>query len=97
MSRQATSAVDGSRASGRRSSQMSCFDQFTTYPVIAGLLGSLALTRVVASLFYQTNAHDPVTYATVPAVLTGARFLTCALPAWRAGRVEPATALRADS
>jgi ABC-type antimicrobial peptide transport system permease subunit len=76
---------------------MSCFDKFTTYSVIAGLLGSLALTRVVVSLLYQTNTHDLVTYATVAAVLTAARFLTCALSAWRAGRVEPATALRADS
>jgi hypothetical protein len=45
----------------------------------------------------ENVAHDLVTYATVPAVLTAARFLTCALSAWRAGRVEPATALRADS
>ena len=46
---------------------------------------------------HHTNAHDLVTCATVPPVLTAARFLTCALSAWRAERVEPATALRADS
>ncbi len=76
---------------------MSGFDKFTTSSVIAGLLGSLALTRVVASLLYEINAHDLVTCATVPAVLTAARFLTCARSAWRAGRVDVATALRADS
>jgi putative ABC transport system permease protein len=62
----------------------------------AGLLTSLILSRVVASLLYRTNALDPVTFALVPAVLAAAGFLACALPAWRAGRVEPATALRAD-
>jgi alkylated DNA nucleotide flippase Atl1 len=53
---------------------MSRFDKFTTYSVIAELLGSLALTRVVVSVLSQTNAHDLVTYATVPAVLTAAAF-----------------------
>jgi predicted permease len=62
----------------------------------AGLLGSLALARLVSSLLYRTNAYDPVTFATVPAVLAVAAFMACALPAWRAARVEPMTALRED-
>jgi predicted permease len=62
----------------------------------AGLVTSLILSRVVASLLYRTNALDPVTFALVPAVLAAAGFTACALPAWRAGLVEPATALRAD-
>ena len=65
--------------------------------LIAGMLGSLAVARAAASLLYQTNPYDLVTFTTVPAVLAAAGFLACALPAWRAGRVEPATALRADS
>lgn len=56
-----------------------------------------SLTQLAASLLYQTNAYDLVTFATVSAVLAAAGLLACALPAWRAGRVEPATALRADS
>jgi predicted lysophospholipase L1 biosynthesis ABC-type transport system permease subunit len=62
----------------------------------AGLVISLILSRVVASLLYRTNALDPATFALVPGVLAAAGFMACALPAWRAGRVEPATALRAD-
>jgi hypothetical protein len=50
----------------------------------------------VASLLYQTNAQAFVTDGIVPAALTAAR-LTCALSAWRAGHVEPATALGAES
>ena len=64
--------------------------------LFVGLLGSLALTRVVASLLYQTNPYDPLAFAIIPAALIPAAFMACALPAWRAARVEPTTALRAD-
>ena len=58
--------------------------------------GSLALTRVVASLLYQTNPYDLLAFAIIPAVLVPAALMACALPAWRAARVEPTTALRAE-
>jgi putative ABC transport system permease protein len=64
--------------------------------LFVGLLGSLALTRVVASRLYQTNPYDLLAFAIIPAVLVPAAFMACALPAWRAARVEPTTALRAD-
>jgi putative ABC transport system permease protein len=64
--------------------------------LIAGLIGSLGLTRLVTSLLYQTNPYDPVTFITVPAVLAGVAFIACALPAWRAARVDPIIALRAE-
>lgn len=64
--------------------------------LIAGLLGSLVLTRLLASLLYLTNPYDLITFVTVPAVLDLAAFMACALPAWRAARVEPITALRAE-
>jgi len=60
-----------------------------------GLLGSLALTRVVASLLYQTSPYDFLAFAIIPAVLVPAALMACALPAWRAARVEPTRALRA--
>ena len=59
-------------------------------------LGSPAFSRVAASLLYKTNADELVTYATVPAVIIAARSVTYALSAWRAGRAEQATALRAN-
>ena len=61
-----------------------------------GLLCSLALTRVMASLLYRTSPYDLVAFAIIPAVLVPAAFTACALPAWRAARVEPTTALRAE-
>jgi predicted permease len=57
---------------------------------------SLGLTRFLASLLYQTNPYDLVTFVSVPVVLAVAALIACALPAWRAACVEPLQALRAD-
>jgi predicted permease len=64
--------------------------------VAAGLIASFGLTRFVASLLYQTDPFDIGTFITVPAVLTVVAVAACALPAWRAARVDPITALRAE-
>jgi ABC-type antimicrobial peptide transport system permease subunit len=61
-----------------------------------GAIGSYLAARAVASLLYQTESHDPVTFATVPVVLALTALLACALPAYRASRVEPVSALRAE-
>lgn len=63
---------------------------------VAGLAGSLAFTRFLSSLLYQSDPYDPVTFAVVPAVLIPVALLACAIPAWRASRVEPIAALRTD-
>jgi putative ABC transport system permease protein len=64
--------------------------------LIVGLTASLALTRLVTSLLYQTDHHDAVTFVTVALVVSVSALLACALPAWRAASVEPLKALRAD-
>jgi len=61
-----------------------------------GLLGSIALTRLVASLLHQSNPYDLQALAVIPAVLVPAALLACAIPAWRAARVDPITVLRAE-
>ncbi|HXG54241.1 MAG TPA: ABC transporter permease [Vicinamibacterales bacterium] len=61
-----------------------------------GLLGSLILMPFLASLLYQTNQYDLLTFVTVPVVLATGALIACALPAWRAASVEPITALRAE-
>jgi putative ABC transport system permease protein len=62
----------------------------------AGLAGSLALARILAGLLYQVSATDPFTYAAAAILLGCVALLACGLPAARAARVEPMTALRVE-
>jgi putative ABC transport system permease protein len=64
--------------------------------VLVGLGGAALLTRVLASLLFETEPFDPVTFAGTSAVLLCAAFVACCVPARRATRVDPSTALRAE-
>jgi putative ABC transport system permease protein len=59
-----------------------------------GLVGSLALARIVQSLLFGINATDPLTLAAVVALLVAAALLACYLPARRAAKIDPMVALR---
>jgi predicted permease len=59
-----------------------------------GMVGSFALGRVVQSMLYGVGPTDPRVFLMVLAVLVGAAFAACMLPAGRATRVDPAAALR---
>ncbi len=61
-----------------------------------GVVFALLLGRVIAGLLYGVGPHDPVTFAAVVALLLGAAFLACWVPARRASRVDPLIALRAE-
>ncbi|HEX7121800.1 MAG TPA: ADOP family duplicated permease [Gemmatimonadaceae bacterium] len=64
--------------------------------IVAGVSLALAAGRLVASLLYGVAPNDPVTIALVVALLLAVATLAALVPAWRAARVDPVTALRTE-
>jgi predicted permease len=64
--------------------------------ILLGVIGALALTRVLANSLFEVTPSDPVTFATVSAVLLTVALLAAAVPARRATRVDPLVALRQE-
>jgi predicted permease len=62
--------------------------------VTIGLLGALALTRLIRGFLYGVSATDPATFVGVAILLIIVALLASYLPAWRAMRVDPGVALR---
>ena len=61
---------------------------------VIGLMGAVATHRLLTSLLYGVSDTDPVTYVCVTMLLIAIRLAACAVPAWRAARVDPVVALR---
>ncbi|HEU0078585.1 MAG TPA: FtsX-like permease family protein, partial [Longimicrobiaceae bacterium] len=61
-----------------------------------GLAAALAATRLLAGFLHGVSATDPATFLAVPALLAAVALLASWLPARRAARVDPMTALRTD-
>jgi hypothetical protein len=65
--------------------------------VALGVVGAMALTRVLSVLFYGVGALDAPTYAAVATGLGAVALVATYLPARRAARVDPVIALRTDA
>jgi putative ABC transport system permease protein len=67
----------------------------TAIGIAAGIGGALAASGALSALLFGISRLDPITYIAVIALLATVSAAACALPAWRAARVDPAATLRA--
>jgi predicted permease len=70
--------------------------QLTIVGVIVGAGAAFGLTRLIASLLFGVKTWDPIVFVTVPVVLAAVALLAVWLPATRASRLDPMTALRVE-
>jgi ABC-type antimicrobial peptide transport system permease subunit len=64
--------------------------------VALGIVGALAASRLLAGFLFGVTPNDLGVFVAVPAVLALVALGACALPARRAARVDPVTALRSE-
>lgn len=64
--------------------------------MVVGLIGALVLTRTMNSLLFNIKATDPLTFVSVVVLLLCAALCACLVPAGRAMRTDPVTALRTE-
>jgi putative ABC transport system permease protein len=64
--------------------------------VVAGLGGAIVVTRLLRSLLFETEPFDVATFAAAAALLLAAALAACCVPARRATRVDPSTAIRVE-
>ena len=69
-------------------------------PALFGLLLGLAAgagsVKLIESMLFGTRPFDPIVFAVVSATLLAVAALACAMPAWRASRLDPMQALRTE-
>jgi predicted permease len=63
---------------------------------VVGLLGAIALTRLLRSLLFRVTPTEPISFVVGAAVLLATGLLACYMPARRAMTVDPAKTLRAE-
>jgi ABC-type antimicrobial peptide transport system permease subunit len=64
------------------------------FGLVLGLASSRALAKGLGSLLFGVTAGDPTTFAGIALLLTAVAALAGYIPAWRASRIDPMTALR---
>ena len=63
---------------------------------VVGLIGAFLLARALRSLLFGVGAADPISYTGAAIVMALSVLVACAVPAWRAARVDPTLALRQE-
>ena len=66
------------------------------FGLLLGVIGAVALTRLLQSLLFEVSTTDATTFLTAPVLLGLVALLACTVPALRATRVDPARVLKSD-
>jgi ABC-type antimicrobial peptide transport system permease subunit len=64
--------------------------------LLLGLLGAAAASQALAGMLFGVSRLDPFTYVGVILLLAMVSVIACAVPAWRAARIDPSIALRCE-
>jgi len=64
--------------------------------LVIGLASAAVLSRSISTFLFGVQPLDPVTFVLVPLVLSATAAIAVAAPAWRAARVDPVVAFRAE-
>ena len=62
--------------------------------IAVGAFGAWLLSGLLSRLIFGVSPTDPSTFSSVAGILAGVALMACMIPAYRATRVEPVTALR---
>lgn len=61
-----------------------------------GIIGAVVFSRLITTLLFGISSTDLLTFAIAPLILSVTGLIASYVPAWRAAKVDPATALRSD-
>jgi ABC-type antimicrobial peptide transport system permease subunit len=64
--------------------------------IAVGVVCGLVVTRLLETLLFNVQAYDPLTYASVSALIAAVAFVAGWLPARRAAGMDPVMALRVE-
>jgi len=64
--------------------------------VCVGIVSAIAISRVLSGLLLGVSSRDPMTFAGISVLLAAVALVACYLPARRAARLDPSTALRCE-
>ena len=64
--------------------------------IIVGLAGAFGLTRFIQAMLFETSPFDALSLAAVSGIFLTVAMVACFVPAWRAARLDPMSALRQE-